>query len=78
MNKILEDLEKLSKQIENSKLQKASLSGKLEEQMKTLKELGFRSIVEAKKALVTQQAELSKLEKQIEEKYSLLKENYEW
>jgi len=78
VNNIINDLEKLSKQIESSKMQKASLTGKLEEQMKTLKELGFRSIVEAKKALVSQQAELTKLEKEIEGKYSVLKAQYEW
>lgn len=78
MNKIIQSLEQLAKQIEDSKTRKNQLSGRLEEQLKTLKELGFPSIVKAKDALVSQQAEQSKLEKQITEKYTVLKSEYEW
>ena len=78
MNEIIESLNLLTKQIEDSKKKKNILFGRSEEQMNALKELGFPSTLKAKEALKTQQAEVSKLEIKIEEKYAVLKNNYEW
>ncbi len=78
MNKIIQSLEQLAIQIEDSKTRKNQLSGRLQEQLKILKELGFPSIVKAKENLKLQQAESMSLQEQITEKYTILKDSYEW
>ena len=78
MDKIIQNLEKLQSQIEESKMKKAQLEGRKEEQVKRLEELGIKDIKEAKNKLNEIQKELDGLDKSIKEKYHKLEEEYEW
>lgn len=78
MDNIIANLEKLQSQINESKMKKAQLEGRKEEQLKRLGELGIKTIKEAKSKLNEMQNELDKLNKSIEEKYHKLEELYEW
>lgn len=78
MDKIIENLEKLQAQIDESKTRKAQLEGRKSEQLNRLKELGLNSVKEGKKKLLDLEKELEALDANIKEKYRLLEENYEW
>ncbi len=78
MEKIIEELNSLQKQIQDSKTKKAQLEGRREEQMNRLKEFGVKTIEEGNKKLEKMTKELGKLETEIQEKFKILKESYEW
>jgi chromosome segregation ATPase len=78
MEKIIEELNSLQKQIQDSKTKKAQLEGRREEQMNRLKEFGVKTIEEGNKKLEKIIKELGKLETEIQEKFKTLKENFEW
>ncbi len=78
MEKIIEELNSLQKQIQTSKTKKAQLEGRREEQMTRLKEFGVKTIVEGNKKLESMTKELGKLETEIRDRFKTLKETYEW
>jgi uncharacterized phage infection (PIP) family protein YhgE len=78
MEKIIEELSSLQKQIQSSKTKKAQLEGRREEQLTRLKEFGIKTVAEGNKKLETMSKELGKLETEIQDKFKTLKEQFEW
>ena len=79
MEEIIESLTSLDKQIEDAKRNIAVQEGRLEETVKQLKdEFGLDTIVEAEELEMKEKAELESLSKDIEQRFSKLKEKYEW
>ena len=78
IDKILNELEIIKKEIQVAKTEKSECEGALREQEKTLKSFGVKSIVEGKKKLATLETQIAKLEKKIKSDFGALKENYEW
>ncbi len=78
MEKIIEELNSLQKQIQESKTKKATLEGRRQEQMNRLKEFGVKSTAEGTKKLETMARELQKLEIAIRDRFKTLKETYSW
>ncbi len=78
MNNIINDLNKLDREIQSAKTKKATLEGRKVEQMKVLESLGAKTIEQGKKLLVSLQKETTALEEKINSHYQTLKEKYEW
>ena len=79
MKEIMKSLTSLDKQIEEAKRSVAVQEGRLEETVKQLKdEFGLDTIVEAEELEKKEKAELESLSKDIEQRFSKLKEKYEW
>ena len=79
MKEIIKSLTSLDKQIEDAKRNIAVQEGRLEETVKQLKdEFGLDTIVEAEELEMKEKAELESLSKDIEQRFSKLKEKYEW
>jgi len=79
MQTILNSIEDLSNQIEESKKLLAKYEGAEEELLKQLKEnFNLSSLEEAEKEVFTLGKELTKLEKEIKKDYDFLRTEYEW
>lgn len=76
---IAEEMKRLSKVLEEAKINEANLTGQLDAAMKRLKtEEGLDSEAQADKKVLELQLELSKIDKEITDKFNILKESYEW
>jgi predicted nucleic acid-binding Zn-ribbon protein len=72
-NKIADDLLKMKKKIDDSKIEVAQIEGSQKELMKSLKEqFGCNSIEEAEKKLEELEKETDTLEKEIDSEYKQL------
>lgn len=79
MNKIIDELNELKKSIEEAKTQIAVLNDRKEGALKRLKgEFGLASVELAQKWLAKAEKELKKSEEDIQKRFKVLKENYEW
>ena len=79
MDKIINELSKLNREIADAKTKVAVLEGKREEYLKRLKEEhGLKSIEAAQTTLKKLEAELEKIRIDIENKFKQLKEDYSW
>ncbi len=78
INEILSELKDIKEDIDNAKQEKAKAEGVLSEHMRTLKSLGIKSVVDGTKKLKVLKKEIEKLENDIQEKFTVLKESYEW
>jgi chromosome segregation ATPase len=78
MEKIIEELNSLQKQIQDSKTKVSQLEGKREAQLAQLQEFGVKTIEEGNKKLEKMGKELGKLETDIQTRFKSLKESYEW
>jgi len=79
MDKIITELNKLKKSIDEAKTQIAVESGKKSEAIKRLKEdYGLTTMELAEKWILKTEKELQKSEVEISKQFNNLKENYEW
>ncbi len=79
MSDILRELERLDKEIKNAEKDISTEEGKVSAYMETLeKEYGLTSIVDAEAELHRLTDEKVMLDGQINEKFSTLKEQYNW
>ena len=79
MDKIINELTKLNKEIADAKTKVAVLEGRRDEALKRLKEEhGLKSIEAAQIALKKMEAELEKIRIDIENKFKQLREDYSW
>ena len=78
IEEILEEVKGIQEDINNAKQEKAKSEGILSEHLKTLKSLGVKSVVDGNKKVVILKKENEKSEKDIQDKFSVLQENYEW
>jgi len=79
VNQVQKDLLDLKKGIDEAKLNQAKLKGREEELLSQLKkDHGLSSVEEASKKVLTLEASRVSIEKNIIDKYSVLKEKYEW
>lgn len=79
MDKIINELSRLNKEIADAKTKVAVLEGKREESLKRLKdEHGLKSLEAAMTSLKKTEAELEKIRVDIEKKFQQLKEDYSW
>ena len=75
----IEKLMKLKKEIDQAKLDKASLEGVYNENLQRLKsEFEVKDLVGAKKKLSAIEKELDELDSKIDELVQNLEENYQW
>jgi small-conductance mechanosensitive channel len=78
-NEIKVKIDSLSKILEEAKTNKATLSGRLQESMKRLKEdLKLPSVDAAKKEIAKLEQERQSIQKEMNEKFQSLQEAYEW
>lgn len=76
---IIRDLKKLKEEIDTAKEDKAKAEGRLQNLMERLKtEFKLDSVEEAKEEMKRLNNEAEKLEEEVEEKYTKLKQTYEW
>ena len=75
----IEKLMKLKKEIDQAKLDKASLEGAYNENLQRLKsEFEVKDLAGAKKKLLAIEKELDELDSKIDELVQNLEENYQW
>jgi len=79
MEEIIKSLTSLDSQIEDAKRSIAIKEGRLEETMKQLvNEFGLLSVEEAEGVEQSEKVELGTMEKDIRQRFSELKEGYDW
>lgn len=79
VSQIQKDLLDLKKGIDEAKINQAKLRGREEELLNQLKkDHGLSSVEEASKKVLTLEANRASVEKNIIDKYTTLKEKYEW
>ena len=79
VNQVQKDLLDLKKGIDEAKINQAKLKGREEELLNQLKkDHGLSSVEEASKKVLTLEASRASIEKNIINKYSELKEKYDW
>ena len=79
VDKIINELSKLNKEIADARTKVAVLEGKRDECLKRLKEEhGLKSLEAATTALKKTEAELEKIRIDIENKFKQLREDYSW
>lgn len=78
MQKILDDLSKLSTQITEAEKNVAVLEARRKDTLSKLEEEGIKSIEAGQKFVQESEAELVKLENLIQSKYKKLKEDFDW
>jgi len=78
VEELLREMETLKEEIENAKREKAELTGRFNEQMKTLATFGLTSIEEAEKFVKEESKEVEKLKESIFSLFDELKAEYEW
>ena len=75
---IIEELDKIKKQIAEAEKNMAIYDGRLQESMQRLKELGLDSVEAAEKEMKSLSEQITKLDSQIEKDFNELKESYQW
>jgi len=76
---IIEDVERLEKEITNAKVELASNEGEIKQVYKSaLEDYGVNSVKEAQTKIGKNENELKKVNVLIEKKYDNLCENWEW
>lgn len=76
---MIEDLNKLGKEIESAKTSVATLEGRRSEVIERLKtEHGISTIEEADKLLIKLDKEIVKMDAEIQADFTKLKENFSW
>jgi len=76
---IANEMARLSKVLEEAKINEANLTGQLNGAMKRLKEEeGLETVEQADSEIISLQNELAKVDQEITTKFNALKENYEW
>jgi len=75
---IIEELDKIKKQIAEAEKNMAIYDGRLQESMQRLKELGLDSVEAAEKEMKNLSEQITKLDSQIEKDFNELKESYQW
>jgi seryl-tRNA synthetase len=75
---IIEELDKIKKQIAEAEKNMAIYDGRLQESMQRLKELGLDSVEAAEKEMKSLSEQIVKLDSQIEKDFNELKESYQW
>lgn len=79
MDKIIEELNRLKKEIESAKTNKAVLTDRIKENLKRLSdEMNLKSLEEADEWLAKSKLEIDKLREEIVTKFKKLKSEYEW
>jgi hypothetical protein len=78
IDQIVQELTDIKQDIQNAKEEKAKCEGALTEQLKTLKSMGIKSVVDGKKKVQILKKEILKLEDDIQTQYIELKEAYTW
>jgi len=79
VSQVQKDLLDLKKGIDEAKINQAKLRGREEELLNQLKkDHGLSSVEEASKKVLTLEASRASIEKNIIDKYTTLKEKYEW
>jgi hypothetical protein len=78
MNNITQELDKLSKQIEDAKKNVAQYEGQGIQLMNQLKELGYKSVSEAEKDLEKMDKDISLKQTEIEKGFETLQKEYQW
>lgn len=79
VSQVQKDLLDLKKGIDEAKINQAKLKGREEELLNQLKkDHGLSSVEEASKKVLTLEASRASIEKNIIDKYSELKEKYDW
>jgi hypothetical protein len=79
VSQVQKDLLDLKKGIDEAKINQAKLRGREEELLNQLKkDHGLSSVEEASKKVLTLEASRASIEKNIIDKYSELKEKYDW
>jgi len=75
---IIKQVKSIKQDIADAKQEKAKAEGVLSEHIRNLKSFGINSVLDGNKKLKTLQKEVGVLEVNIQKKFSVLKENYEW
>jgi len=75
---IIEELDKIKRQIAEAEKNMAIYDGRLQESMQRLKELGLDSVEAAEKEMKSLSEQITKLDSQIEKDFNELKESYQW
>jgi len=75
---IIEELDKIKRQIAEAEKNMAIYDGRLQESMQRLKELGLDSVEAAEKEMKNLSEQITKLDSQIEKDFNELKESYQW
>jgi len=75
---IVEELDKIKRQIAEAEKNMAIYDGRLQESMQRLKELGLDSVEAAEKEMKSLSEQITKLDSQIEKDFNELKESYQW
>ena len=78
IDQIVQELADIKQDIQDAKEEKAKCEGALAEQLKTLKSMGVKSVVDGKKKIMLLKKEILKLETNIQKQYAELKTAYEW
>jgi len=78
IDEILQELKDIKNDIAEAKQEKAKLEGVLSEHLKSLKNMGIKSVADGHKKVKTLKAEIEKLESAIQKQFSSLQQNYEW
>jgi gas vesicle protein len=79
MNKIASEMNRFSTLLKEAEKSEATLSGRLQESLKRLKEEnGVASIEEAQETIKTLESEAQDLKAQIAQKFQALQTAYEW
>lgn len=78
IEEILEEVKAIQEEIVSAKEDKAKEEGALSEHMKILKSLGSKSVADGIKKSKVIQKEINNLETKIKDKFSILRESYEW
>jgi uncharacterized coiled-coil DUF342 family protein len=78
VNDILQELNSLRGIIQEAKQERGELTGKLSEQMKSLKKHGVETIKDAKDRITYLKKEIGRLEKAITTDFIKLKKEYDW
>lgn len=77
--KIINDLKRLKEEIDLAKEDKAKAEGRLQNLMERLEtEFSLSSVKEANAEMERLNKEVKKLEEEVNEKYTKLKDTYEW
>ena len=78
MNKIVNELSILKDSIDEAKTHVATLKGRKEEALKSLKKYNLNNIADAKSWTIRILKELEKENKIVNKAFTTLKENYDW
>jgi hypothetical protein len=78
MNNIVQQLDKLSKEIETAKRNVSQYEGQEIQLTKQLNDLGFYSVEEAEKEIIKMEKEIKLKTQEIEEGFAELKDQYDW